>query len=131
MNLRLLLDAHCILFALYEAHRLPKSIQVLLADTSNLLFVSEATLWEIVNKAAALRLELAGSDPAHIRDRIEELGVIWLPITQASILAAASLPLIHGDPFDRILVAEAQARDLTLVTKDTHMVRYDVRTLWT
>lgn len=117
MNLLLLLDAHSILFALYEPHRLPALIVRLLAETTNQLFVSEATLWEIVSKAAAMRLPLAGSDPSAILEDIESIGIAWLPVTQTVILASASLPQIHGDPFDRILVAEAQARGLAIVPK--------------
>jgi len=62
--------------------------------------------------------------------QLDEYGCTILPILQAEVLAAAALPLIHGDPFDRLYIAQAQSRRLTIVTKDVDMVRYDVPTIW-
>ena len=62
--------------------------------------------------------------------RIEELGVIFLSITKAEIVTSATLPRHHADPFDRILVAQAQAHSLILVTKDSKLPLYEVEILW-
>jgi PIN domain nuclease of toxin-antitoxin system len=92
--------------------------------------VSLATVWELANKAAVHRLPLAGSSVERMVERIEQLGVTFLPITQPGIVAAANLPPHHADPFDRMLIAQAQAYTLTLVTKDAEIAKYDVQILW-
>lgn len=61
---------------------------------------------------------------------IEELGAILLPIERADILASVELPPHHGDPFDRLYVAQAQLRNLVLVSKDDEIAKYDVTVLW-
>ena len=127
--MKLLLDAHALLWALYEPERLPVHIEKAVTDQSNELFVSLATVWEIVNKAAFYRLPLAGSSVERIVERIEQLGVTLLPLLKSEIVAAATLPHHHSDPFDRILVAQALAHGLTLVTVDTDILRYDMLTL--
>jgi PIN domain nuclease of toxin-antitoxin system len=128
--LRLLLDSHTLLWALYEPEHLPDRVQQAISDARNELFVSLATVWELANKAAVHRLPLAGSSVEKMVERIEELGVTFLPITQADILAAATLPHHHADPFDRMLIAQAQAHSLHLLTKDAEIAKYDVETIW-
>ncbi len=63
-------------------------------------------------------------------ERIEELGVVFLPISQKDIVSASTLPRHHADPFDRMLIAQAQAYGLELVTKDEEIALYDVAILW-
>jgi PIN domain nuclease of toxin-antitoxin system len=128
--LKLLLDAHSLYWAIYDPDKLPPTVRAAIADIRNSLFVSLATLWEMANKAAVDRLPLAGPSIDRMVERIEQLGVTFLPITQGEIVAAATLPHHHADPFDRILVAQAQARGLHVVTKDSKMALYDVRILW-
>lgn len=128
--MRLLLDSHTLLWALYEPERLPIPVQESISDDNNDIFVSLATVWELANKAAVHRLPLAGSSVERMVERIEQLGVIFLPITQSNIVAAATLPPHHADPFDRMLIAQAQADTLILVTKDAEVAKYDVQILW-
>ena len=128
--MRLLLDSHVLLWALYEPERLPAHVQDIVSDMSNELFVSLATVWELANKAAVHRLPLAGSSVERMIERMEQLGVIFLPITQSNIVAAATLPPFHADPFDRMLIAQAQAHTLALLTKDAEIAKYDVQILW-
>ena len=90
--MKLLLDAHALLWALYEPERLADRARNEIADETNELFVSLATLWEITNKAAMHRLPLVGSSLERIVERIEELGVVFLPILQSEIVTAAALP---------------------------------------
>jgi PIN domain nuclease of toxin-antitoxin system len=127
--LKLLLDAHIVLWALYEPEQLADRAAKAIADEANELFVSLATLWEIANKAAVGRLPLAGSSVARIVERIEELDVVFLPILRSEIVVAAILPHHHSDPFDRILIAQANAHSLTLITTDADILLYDVETL--
>ena len=128
--MRLLLDSHVLLWALYEPEKLSPLAAELIADLSNELFVSLATVWELGNKAVTHRLPLAGSSVERMFERIEQLGVTFLPITQPDILDAINLPQHHADPFDRMLVAQAQANSLHLLTKDADIARYDVPVLW-
>ena len=128
--MNLLLDAHSVYWSLYEPEKLPDRARDAISDVGNELYVSLATLWELANKAAVHRLPLAGSSVQRMVERIEELGVIFLPITKAEIVAAATLPHHHADPFDRILIAQARAHGLVIVTKDPKIAFYDVATLW-
>ncbi len=92
--------------------------------------MSLATVWELANKAAVHRLPLAGSSVERMVERIEQLGVAFLPITQQDIVAAATLPPHHADPFDRMLIAQARAYTLSLLTKDAEIAKYDLQILW-
>ena len=128
--MRLMLDAHTAFWTLYEPDQLPLAIARLIADEANDLFVSEASIWELVNKAAAYRLAPMEASPQAFLTRLAELGTTLLPITLTDIVASAILPRHHGDPFDRMLVAQAQAYNLILLTNDNKIPLYDVQTLW-
>jgi len=127
---KLLFDSHVLLWTIYEPEHLSPLASRLVADPGNELHVSLATVWELANKAAVHRLPMVGSSVERMIERIEQLGVTFLPITQPDILAAANLPHHHADPFDRMLIAQAQAYSLHLMTKDADISRYDVPTLW-
>jgi len=127
---RLLLDSHAVLWALYEPNELSANVRTLLADKANELVVSHITVLEIVNKASVHRLPMAGSSVLRIIEQISALGVAFLPLTLADITNAAELPHHHDDPFDRILVAQAQTHSLHLVSKDRRMPLYDVDIIW-
>ncbi|WP_035347900.1 type II toxin-antitoxin system VapC family toxin [Edaphobacter aggregans] len=128
--MKLLFDSHVILWTVYEPERLSPLVTELVTDEANELYVSLATVWELGNKAVVHRLPLAGSSVERMIERIEQLGVIFLPITRSEILASINLPHHHADPFDRVLIAQAQAHQLHLLTKDAHIARYDVPILW-
>jgi PIN domain nuclease of toxin-antitoxin system len=128
--LKLLLDSHTVYWAVYEPERLPMRAADSIADATNELFVSLATLWELSNKAALGRLALAGTSVETMIARIRNLGVTVLQITEPDVVAASSLPPHHLDPFDRMLVAQAQANSLVIVTTDPDIPKYDVETLW-
>jgi PIN domain nuclease of toxin-antitoxin system len=114
----------------YEPERLPPGIQNAVANVQNELIVSLATIWELSNKAAAHRLPLAGSSVQTMIERFQQLGVTFLPITLDEVLASASLPQHHSDPFDRMLIAQAIKHSFTFVTKDPVMRSYEVEVLW-
>ncbi len=92
------------------------------------LWVSAAAVWEMAIKTARGRLQM---DPP-VEETIPLLlkqGFLRLPITIQHALAVRTLPLLHNDPFDRMLVAQAQCEDLTLVTADPAIMAYDIRTI--
>jgi PIN domain nuclease of toxin-antitoxin system len=128
--LNLLLDAHSLYWAIYEPEKLLGLARLAISDLRNKRFVSFATFWEMANKVAVDRLPLAGSSVEDLEKRIAQLDVTFLPITMAEIAVSATLPHHHADPFDRMLIAQAQAHDLTLVTKDEKISLYDVKILW-
>jgi PIN domain nuclease of toxin-antitoxin system len=126
----LLLDTHALLWMLYSPDVLPPHLVVLLREPANRLFVSEGTVWEITDKAAKGRLPLAGKSVSQIMRDIDGSNATLLPIERPDILASVELPPHHGDPFDRLYVAQARARDLVLVSKDADIAKYNVKMLW-
>lgn len=89
------------------------------------VYVSAATIWEVAVKQAIGKLP----QPARLPERIQESGFRPLPVTADHAIVAARLPLTHRDPFDRMLVAQAQVEELTLVTRDENCRRYTVEIL--
>jgi PIN domain nuclease of toxin-antitoxin system len=123
---RILPDSHALLWLLKDSPRLSVRARELMIDDDNPFLFSAAAVWEIRIKQALGKLE-------HVQDAFEvfeEVGVTPLPITYAHAEAAAALPLHHRDPFDRMLVAQAQLEDAVIVTADPAFAAYDVRTAW-
>jgi PIN domain nuclease of toxin-antitoxin system len=123
--MRLLLDTHVLLWWMFEHPRLTPDLKALIADDSNSVLVSSVSAFEISTKQALGKLEA----PDDLDVQIEASGFTDLPLTVPHGLAAGRLPLHHRDPFDRLLVAQAQCDDLTLVTADRKLIAYDVRRL--
>ena len=93
------------------------------------IWVSAASIWEIGIKAALGRLELREPFAEALPRELERQGFRPLPITFQHALAVRNLPLHHADPFDRMPIAQAQCEDLTLVTSDSRIRDYDIRTI--
>ena len=122
---RLLLDTHVFLWWRGEPSRLSPEVRSNIA-TADIVFVSAASAWEAAIKAAVGRLEL----PDTIEAGVLASGFEKLLITFHHAERAASLPPHHRDPFDRMLVGQAQAEGLTLVTHDRLLEPYEVQILW-
>ncbi|MCY3784042.1 MAG: type II toxin-antitoxin system VapC family toxin [Chloroflexi bacterium] len=122
---RLLMDTHVLLWALGAEQMLGNDVRQALTDPRNDVFVSAASVWEVAIKSALGKLRA----PEHLAAAVEAAGFTELPVTFIHAEQAGSLPTIHGDPFDRMLVAQAQIEGLTLVTADANMLRYPVRTM--
>ena len=124
--MRILLDTHVWLWMWGEPERLRNKARTIVEDPATELHVSAVSAWEIATKSAAGRLRLPASaeewlsDPRHRRDVRE------LPISFAHAIRAAALPPHHRDPFDRMLVAQAQAEGLTLMSADRQLAAYEV-----
>ncbi len=119
---RLLLDSHILLWMITRARRIRESTIAAIMDPENQVFVSAASVWEIEIKRATGRLEA----PENIIEFVENSGFTELPVTSRYGDLAARLPMIHRDIFDRMLIAQAQAEGLTLVTDDSQIARYQV-----
>ena len=121
--MRLLLDSHILLWSAYEAHRLSEQRRAALEDPANQLYFSVAGIWELGIKVITSRGAFRADVPL-LRERIIRRGYQELAITHEHALQNMRLPLLHRDPFDRILVAQAQVEDLLLVTDDILIRRY-------
>jgi len=116
---RILLDTHLLLWALAEPEKLSVTTRNRL-DVAE-VFVSAASVWEVSIKVALGKLE---ADPSELLAAIEPAGFELLPITGLHAAAVAALPLLHRDPFDRMLAAQARTEPLILLTNDTVLEQY-------
>ncbi|HEY4744265.1 MAG TPA: type II toxin-antitoxin system VapC family toxin [Desulfuromonadaceae bacterium] len=128
--MNILLDTCAFLWLVADSSELSENARRLFADPDNDVYLSVASAWEIIVKHNLGKLPLP--DPPHefiknnrIRHRIETL-----PLDEAAVLQLSRLPEYHKDPFDRILICQAIAGSLTILTPDTHITRYPVRTEW-
>jgi PIN domain nuclease of toxin-antitoxin system len=121
----LLLDTHVLLWWLADDPHLTPTMREAIADPSTTVMVSAASAWEVAIKAAVGKLTV----PDGLRQELERHGFDELPVTVEDGLAAGALPRHHGDPFDRMLIAQAVRRRLVVVTADRRFVDYDVLTL--
>lgn len=121
--MRLLLDTHLLLWAAGQTSRLSPAATALLTDPVNELYFSAASLWEVAIKRALGRADFQ-VDPGLLRRGLTENGYRELPVTGEHAVAATLLPLLHKDPFDRILVAQAVVEAITLLTADPIVARY-------
>jgi PIN domain nuclease of toxin-antitoxin system len=125
---RFLLDTHVFLWLLAEPERLGGQIG-LLEDPANELFLSAASSWEIAIKSKLGRLDLPDDPRTYVPDSMRAIGVDPLSVEHSHALAVCDLPPHHGDPFDRLLVAQGRALRLPIVTADIQIALYDVETL--
>lgn len=120
----LLLDTHVVIWWLADDPTLSEEIKDRL-DHEPDIFVSAAMIWEVAIKQAIGKFK----EPADLPERIQDAGFRELPIRSDHAIAAGRLPLIHRDPFDRILVAQARCENLTLVSRDPEVQKYEVAVL--
>lgn len=121
-----LLDTHVLLWWLTDDPRLPDGVRTLIANPDHDIYVSAASGWEIGIKKSLGKLEA----PHDLAVQLEQEGFQELPIRFQNGEDAGQLPPLHRDPFDRMLIAQAQAYDLILVTADAEIPSYPVRTFW-
>lgn len=128
--MRCLLDSHAVLWATLDDERLPDSVRDLIADRTNHIAISVASTWELTMKALIGRLRLPEPPETYFEGLVRDFGYELLPIHQRHVAALPELPAIHADPFDRMLVAQALVEDIDLVTGDSYLGRYPIRTIW-
>ncbi len=121
--MKLMLDTHLLLCAAGEPHRLSPVARTLLEDRANDLLFSAASLWEISIKHQPGRTDFR-ADPRLLRRGLRDNGYGELPISSAHAVALDTLPPLHKDPFDRILIAQAMVEGMLLLTADPLVARY-------
>ena len=125
-----LLDAHVVLRALFALGRLSARASNLLQNPANVLIFSEASLAELLNKCGRGKLPVVGTSVEHLLEDIATFGVQFVPIQQADIVTAASMPHHHSDPFDRLLIAQAMRLTVPVLTADGMFAHYGIQTIW-
>lgn len=126
--MKLLLDTHVLIW--WDEGALPRAIRDVCLDETNALVVSAATVWELQLKEDLGKLRLRTSVRTMLDEQLEVNGLEFLPISLRHIWELGNLPRHHGDPFDRMLVAQARYEGLTLVSADKVMREYPVDVLW-
>jgi PIN domain nuclease of toxin-antitoxin system len=120
---RFLVDTQLLLWNVYGSRKLPPRVARLFRDGRHQFHFSAASLWEISIKAARGRADF-DVDAGQVREALEENGFIELPIAADHAVALSSLPPIHADPFDRMLVAQAIVEPMALITSDARLASY-------
>jgi PIN domain nuclease of toxin-antitoxin system len=121
--LKLLLDTQLLLWAVHEPARLSDEAKRLFSEPANDLFFSAASLWETAIKSSLGRADF-DVDPQLFRHTLLADGFLELAITSEHAVAVGTLPMVHKDPFDRMLLAQAIVEGLTLLTADEVLARY-------
>jgi PIN domain nuclease of toxin-antitoxin system len=128
--LKLLFDTNVLIWASHEPERLSTAARSAITNPRNDRFVSLASLWEMQVKHGLGKLTLSGKVQENYRGWLEDLVANLLPIDVGHIGELYKLPLIHRDPFDRMLIAQAISEGLTIVSPDTTMSRYGIPVIW-
>ena len=125
--MRLILDTQIFLWMFLNQRKISSKLWSWLRNSENQLYFSAASAWEIAIKVRIGKMKLPNNPALYVPRRARESNILSLPISEEHALAVAELPMQHSDPFDRMLVAQAQLESLTLVTSDPIFKRYDVK----
>jgi PIN domain nuclease of toxin-antitoxin system len=124
----LLLDTHVFLWLQTEPERLGQHLQ-LVEDPGTDLLLSAASSWEIAIKHDLGKLTLPEPPQEYVPERIRLGGLIGLPVEHSHALAVSSLPVLHRDPFDRLIVAQSTVLDVPVITADPAIAQYEIETI--
>ncbi len=128
--MRLLLDTHAFLWWIADDRRLSRPAREAITDSRSEVLFSVVIAWELAIKVRLGRFRVEGSLDEFLSGEIQENAFRVLPILMSHVVRVATLPTHHADPFDRLLVAQAQVESLLLVTGDRQIARYDVERVW-
>jgi PIN domain nuclease of toxin-antitoxin system len=128
--MNLLLDTHVLIWLVDGSDNLSQSAKQAIEDEQNSLYLSIASLWEMTIKMSLGKLQLGISLDRIVESYLIPASIEILPINLNHLLVLRDLPLHHRDPFDRILISQAQAEELTLVSGDRLFGDYLARILW-
>ncbi len=128
--MRVLLDTHAFIWWVNEPAKLTQTASALIGDPDNQTLLSAVTAWELTVKHRKGRLDLPDSPENIFRSAFTEDGFAPLPIDISHALQVSHLPPIHNDPFDRLLIAQAQVERIPILTSDPNFARYEVEVIW-
>jgi PIN domain nuclease of toxin-antitoxin system len=127
---RLLLDTHTFLWWIQDSKELSSKSRRAISKNTTTCYLSAASVWEMAIKASLGKLELVGTVEQLVSKHLALNGFKLLDIAFRHVVRVQSLPLIHRDPFDRLLITQAHCENLTLVTKNAIFSQYDIELLW-
>ena len=128
--MQLLLDSHVFLWWVEDDKKLSKYAKTLISDVDNDCFISAATAWELAIKTSQGKLKLSSLVSSYMLKHMQSSAFTWLDIKLSHIDFAERLPYFHKDPFDRLLIAQAQTEKLVIVSADIALDAYDVERIW-
>lgn len=128
--MRLLLDTQAFLWSVTSSERMSPRARAATASGANDVFVSAASAWELAIKVRLGRIDLGASVEHFVPDQMARNSYLPLPVLFAHATKVSSLPDVHGDPFDRLLIAQAMIEDLALVTADRTLKGYGIKIVW-
>lgn len=128
--MNILLDTHAVIWWYEDDDRLTRRARAAISSARSRVFVSTATAWECAIKFQAGKLPQAAALIAAFRPLLQRAGFDLLDMSLEHILAAGALPSFHGDPFDRVLAAQALSEGMAIVSRDKALDPYGVRRLW-
>lgn len=125
-----LLDTHTFLWMAGDPPALSTNVREIVEEKNHHLYLSAASAWEIAMLQQLKRVELPDVPQRFIPEALQHLNVLPIPIGFTTAISAATLPFIHRDPFDRLIIAEALKEKMTVLTKDNLFGSYGVKTVW-
>jgi PIN domain nuclease of toxin-antitoxin system len=128
--MKVLLDTHAFLWWITDDPALSLHAREIIADGKNEVYLSAASVWEMVIKTAKGKLILPEAPAQYISTRMSLYRFRPLPVQVSHATHVYGLPSHHNDPFDRMLIAQSQLESMPLVTKDEEILRYEVETIW-
>ncbi len=127
--MRFLLDTHIFVWWTLDSPKLSRAARDVLKNSHNFLYLSIASIWEIVIKSSIGKIILPESTEIFIQKQMRLNSVNLLNIKISHAFAVLQLPMIHKDPFDRMLIAQSSCENLTLITDDSFIRQYEVKTI--
>ena len=125
-----LLDTHTFLWMAGDPPALSTNVREIVEEKNHHLYLSAASAWEIAMLQQLKRVELPDVPQRFIPEALQQLNILPIPIGFTTAISAATLPFIHRDPFDRLIIAEALKEKMTVLTKDNLFKSYGVKTVW-
>jgi PIN domain nuclease of toxin-antitoxin system len=128
--MKVLLDTHSFLWWITNDQRLSSHARSIISNGDNELLLSSASGWEIAIKARLGRIHLPNKPESFIVEQLNLNGIQSLPIHMSHALHVYNLPHNHRDPFDRMIIAQAQVEDLPILTMDLQITKYEIKVIW-
>ena len=128
--MKVLIDTHALLWLVTGSADLSTDARDAYHDAKNELYFSVAGYWEICIKVSLKKLKLVPNWPDVLKDELHRNGISWMSILPGHCERSATLPFLHRDPFDRLMIAQAIVESAAILTSDDHIRRYEINTIW-